>query len=131
MLNDVASRPLPPAFLKGVDALADAYLSHSDPVRQSGFGGGAERWRSEREPILDYIHHSGSLIDVGCANGHLLECLVAWGRERGLSLDPYGVDHSARLIALAQQRLPRWADHFFVGNAWEWTPPRRFDFVYS
>src|SRR5205823_341391 len=20
---------------------------------------------------------------------------------------------------------------FFVGNAWEWTPPRRFDFVYS
>ena len=127
----MSSVPLPPEFIADLDATAAVYLTHSDPILQSGFGGGAARWKSEREPILEGVSRSGSLLDVGCANGHLLESLVTWGRERSLELDPYGIDYSPKLIELAKHRLPQWADRFFVGNAWEWRPPRRFDFVYS
>ena len=40
-------------------------------------------------------------------------------------------DAGAKLVALARQRLPRSASHFWVANAWEGTPPRRFRYVYS
>src|SRR5262249_13175462 len=69
--------------------------------------------------------------DVGCANGFLVECLVAWDRERGISLTPYGVDQGSRLIARARKRLPHYADHFFVGNGWDWEPPQPFRYVYT
>jgi len=122
---------LPAEFLRHLDGLEASYLSSDDPLRQSGFGGGSARWRTERAPILEAIDGSGSLLDVGCANGYLLECLVDWGAGRGLALTPFGVDRSARLIALARHRLPRFAQHFFVANAWNWLPPRRFQYVYS
>ena len=44
-------------------------------------------------------------------------------------IEPYGLDFSARLVELARARLPQWADRLFVGDALEWEPPRRFDFV--
>jgi hypothetical protein len=70
---------------------------------------------------------------VGCANGHLLESMVAWCAERGIRLEPYGVDLSAGLVAEARRRLPQWADRIWVGNALDWTAPdgRRFDFVHT
>jgi SAM-dependent methyltransferase len=70
-------------------------------------------------------------MDVGCANGYLLECLVGWAAERGVRLVPYGVDIGPRLIAEARRRLPDFASHFWVGEAWSWRPPRRFRYVYS
>jgi hypothetical protein len=111
--------------------LEAAYLQETDPIRQSGFHGGSERWRAERGPILDAIEADGELLDVGCANGYLLECLVKWAKERGITLTPFGLDQGARLIELARQRLPALADHFFVGNAWDWQPPQSFRYVYS
>jgi SAM-dependent methyltransferase len=122
---------LPPEFLAQLGALERAYLRERDPIRQSGFAGGAVRWRAEREPILDAVEGDGDLLDVGCANGYLAECLVAWGRERGLKLVPFGVDQSAALVGLACRRLPELAAQFWVANAWEWTPPRRFHYVYA
>ncbi len=86
---------------------------------------------AEREPILEAISADGELLDAGCANGYLLECLVAWGRERGISLIPYGLDQGARLIELARRRQTHLADHFFIGNAWDWEPPQRFRYVYT
>jgi hypothetical protein len=120
---------LPPDFL--TRALEASYLRSGDPIRQSGFGGGAERWRAEREPVLEAIDGDGDLLDVGCANGYLLECLVAWGAERGLALTPFGVDIGPALIAEAKRRLPDLADNFWVGNGWDWRPPRRFRYVYT
>jgi hypothetical protein len=32
-------------------------------------------------------------------------------------------------IELAKARLPEFREHFFVGNAMTWIPPRRFDYV--
>ncbi len=122
---------LPVAFLDRLRALEGAYLRETDPVRQSGFGGGHERWRTERALVLDAVPDDGDFLDIGCANGYLLECLVQWGHERHIRLTPYGVDCGAQLIALAQQRLPQYASHFWVANAWEWLPPRQFRYVYS
>ena len=124
-------RRLPPSFLLELEALESAYLAEDDPIRQSGFGGGPQRWRAEREPILDAIETDGDLLDVGCANGLLLECLVNWGHQRGLALTPYGLDQGARLVELAHKRLPDNASNLFVGNAWDWQPPRRFRYVYT
>jgi SAM-dependent methyltransferase len=128
---EAVASALPNDFLAEVAKLPAAYLRHSDPIRQSGFGGGAERWRAEREPILDGVNRSGTFIDIGCANGYLLECLVKWGRDRGLELEPFGLDISPDLIALANARFPGREDHFYIANAWDWIPPRRFDFVYT
>lgn len=122
---------LPPEFLARLAELEASYLSTDDAIRQSGFGGGPERWRAERVPILEAVEANGDFLDVGCANGHLLESLVGWAADRGIRLVPYGVDIGARIVGLARRRLPQWADHFYVANAWHWTPPRRFRYVYT
>jgi hypothetical protein len=124
-------RKLPGSFLQHLEQLEQLYLLKGDPILRSGFAGGPERWRREREPILDAIEADGSLLDVGCANGHLAECLVEWGRERGLQLTPHGLDCGRYLINEAQARLPQWRDNFHVGNAWDWKPPRRYSYVYA
>jgi hypothetical protein len=85
----------------------------------------------ERTLVLDAVPDDGDFLDVGCANGYLLECLLQWGQARHVRLTPYGGDCGAQLIALAKQRLPQYASHFWVANAWEWSPPRTFHYVYS
>jgi SAM-dependent methyltransferase len=124
-------RALPSVFVSRLRELARSYLASEDPCQQSGFGGGAERWRAEREPILEGVAKDGDFIDLGCANGFLLECLRGWAAAKEIRLDPFGLDQSAELVALARERLPELASHFFVGNSWSWEPPRRFDYVYS
>jgi hypothetical protein len=122
---------LPPEFLERLRDLEASYLREVDPVRQSGFGGGEQRWRTERELILDAVTGDGDLLDVGCANGYLLECLVKWGHERGIRLTPHGLDCGANLVALAKARLPEFASHFWLGNSWDWVPTHPFRYVYS
>lgn len=123
---------MPQAFLARLHHLEDLYLTSDDPIRQSGFGGGEERWRREREPILDAVSHpGGEIIDVCCANGYLLECLVEWGQDRGLNMTPFGIDIGARLVAVARKRLPQFAGNLCVANAWDWMPPRPYQYVYA
>lgn len=124
-------RDLPFEFLQSLQDLESSYLAEDDPIRQSGFGGGPIRWRAEREPILNAIDGDGDLLDLCCANGFLLECLMAWARARGLALIPHGLDFGPRLIELAKGRLPAFSSNFFVGNAWNWEPLLRFRYVYS
>ena len=127
----VARKRLPPRFLRELEVLESSYLLEEDPIRQSGFGGGPERWRLEREPILDAVDGEGDLLDIGCANGYLLECLMTWGRERGLSLVPHGVDQGSRLIDQAKRRLHDFDSNFHVGNSWDWEPAQRVRYVYT
>ena len=109
-----------------VEVYEEHYLASNDPRRQSGFGGDEARWEAARRPIARAVDRLGSFLDVGCANGYLLESLVRWSPH---TLEPHGLDWSARLAELARARLPQWANRFFVGEVLEWEPPRRFDFV--
>jgi trans-aconitate methyltransferase len=71
----------------------------------------------------------GSFLDVGCANGYLLESLAKWAPERGQQLDLYGLELDPELAAMARRRLPELAAHIYIGNVSDWAPPRRFDCV--
>jgi len=122
---------IPEEFTEHLRGLERSYLVHNDPIMQSGYFGGAARWRREREIVLAAVEQDGDLLDVGCANGYLLECLVQWARDKGIALTPYGLDIGARLIELARRKLPAYADHFWVGEAWTWQPPRTFRYVYT
>ncbi len=115
------------------EVLGDAYLASDDRRAQSGKSGDELDWRWSRELILDALPERArskcSVLDVGAANGYLLESLVRWGQERNVEVDPYGLDISPRLVALAQRRLPAWSDHLEVGNVLQHEPRRRYDLV--
>ena len=81
--------------------------------------------------ILEAVDRSGTFLDIGCANGLLLGCLMQWARERGLFLIPYGIDISPHLIALARARLPGYADNLSVANSLFWQPQTRYDYVHT
>lgn len=74
--------------------LAAAYLASDDPLRQSGFSGGRDRWERLRRPVADAVDRSGSFLDIGCANGALLDDVVSWCAERRVQVDPWGLDVS-------------------------------------
>jgi hypothetical protein len=106
-----------------------AYLGAATPEGQSGRSGGAADWEGARRFLLDAVDRDGSFLDVGCANGLLMESVHAWGAEDGRSLEPYGVEISAPLADLARRRCPQWADRIWTANALGWEPPRTFDVV--
>lgn len=125
-----SARP-PPRFMARSKSLESAYLESDDPIEQSGFHGGRERWVAERSPLVEGIHRDGTFLDVGCANGLLAADVVEWAGQRGFDLIPYGVDLGTRLIDLARERLPEQAENFVVADAWAWEPGRQWTFVYS
>jgi len=105
------------------------YLTGINAREQSGFGRNEADWRRYREIVLAPVETDGTFLDIGCANGLLMESVAAWSAERGIKLEPFGIDISARLATLARQRLPHWRNRIFVGNALGWRPPRTFDYV--
>jgi hypothetical protein len=109
--------------------LERAYLTAEDPRAGSGFRGDEARWERARRPIVRAIDRDGSFLDVGCANGLLMESLAAWTGEEGYEIEPYGLDLIVPVAALARRRLPQWADRIFIGDVMSWQPPFRFDFV--
>ncbi|MFC0429715.1 hypothetical protein BCF44_11878 [Kutzneria buriramensis] len=109
--------------------LREPYLTAETPWQQSGKGGTAEDWEQSRKFVLDPVDRDGTLLDVGCANGYLMECIPGWAAEKGLNIEPHGVDIVPEFVALARKRLPQWADRIHEGNALTWTPPQRYDFV--
>jgi 2-polyprenyl-3-methyl-5-hydroxy-6-metoxy-1,4-benzoquinol methylase len=113
--------------------LERAYLRAATPEGGSGFGRDAGAWRKAREAIVEGIRRNGSFLDVGCANGLLMESVVAWAAERGLTIEPYGIDLAPGLVDLARRRLPQWAARIWAGNAIDWHPPDglRFDYVHA
>jgi SAM-dependent methyltransferase len=111
--------------------LVPAYLAGQSPRAQSGHSGDEARWEAARRPILDAVDQSGDFLDIGCANGYLMESLERWSLQDGRPVEPYGLEISPELADLARERLPRWADRIWTGNALYWRHPqgRRFDYV--
>lgn len=119
------------AYVEQSRELQHAYLASNDPMEQSGFGAGAERWEAERRPLVDAIGRDGDFLDVGCANGYLVECVAIWAAEVGHRVVPHGLDLGPELIELARTRHGEHAANFHVGDVWTWEPERRYDFVYG
>ena len=119
-------------YAANLRTLQRAYLRGKTAQEGSGFGGDDRLWRQARQHITEGIGCSGTFLDVGCANGLLMESVTAWCAERGLQVEPYGLDLAPGLAELARRRLPHWADRIWVGNAIDWVPPngQRFDYVH-
>ncbi len=112
------------------DVLAEYTLADPhNPYRQSGRGAGAERWEETRRCIVEAIDRDGDFMDVGCANGLLLETLIEWAAERGHAIRPHGIDFIAELIEFARARHPDQGDCFELANAFYWRPRREYQFV--
>jgi predicted TPR repeat methyltransferase len=82
-----------------------------------------------RRMLSGAFERDGTWLDIGCANGLLMETLTQWTAEKRVRIEPYGLDLSARLADAARARLPHWADRIWAGNAMTWGPPMRFDYV--
>lgn len=112
------------------DVLAESYLADpADVYRQNGRSSGAKRWEETRRCIADAVGRDGAFLDVGCANGLLLESLARWCSERGIRIIPHGIDFIPELVALARARNPDHPGNFQVANAFYWQPERHYDYV--
>ena len=106
--------------------IVPAYLAADTPWEGSGKSGSAEDWEYARSHVAHAIDRDGSFLDVGCANGYLLDCLPRWTPH---AVDRFGLDIAPELAQLARGRLPDLADRLWVGNALTWEPPHRFTYV--
>jgi SAM-dependent methyltransferase len=109
--------------------IVDKYLAAPDERGGSGHTGTAEDWEYSRGIVAESLDRAGSFLDVGCANGLLMESMARWGMARGLAIEPYGLEIAPELAARARERLPHWAERIFTGNALSFRPARRFDYV--
>lgn len=123
--------PLSEEFLSRLRAMERAYLMQESPLRQCGFSGSQRRWETQRRPIVQAIEGDGDLLNLGCANGYLLESLVKWTEEKEIFLTPHGLDAGKLLIEQAQKRMSLFSRNFYIGNAWDWVPPRQYLYVYT
>ncbi len=111
------------------EVITAAYLAADTPWGQSGKSGDERQWTYARSLVCDAVERDGTFLDVGCANGYLMECMERWSAERGRRIEPYGLDIAHELVDLARSRLPTWADRIYTGDVMTWSPPQRFDFV--
>ena len=107
------------------------YLRADTPQGGSGYSGTLEEWDANHAHIVEAVERDGTFLDVGCANGFLMECMASWCEARGIALEPYGMDISPALAQHARERLPQWADRIWVGDALTWSAPRTFDVVHA
>jgi SAM-dependent methyltransferase len=106
-----------------------AYLSATTDRLGSGHSGTAEEWDASRSLIMHAVEHSGTFLDVGCANGLLMASVERWSRRKCLAVEPYGVEISPGLAERARQRYPQWRERIWTANADGWQPPMRFQYV--
>ena len=126
-----AGRITEAAWYARIDAvITPAYLAAENPRAQSGHSGDEAQWHHARGLLVDLLSGDGTFLDVGCANGYLMESLTRWARdERGIALEAHGLDIAPSLATLARRRLPDLASRIHVGNALTWSPPRRYEHV--
>jgi SAM-dependent methyltransferase len=95
--------------------------------RDNGFST-LEAQEQAHRPLLDLIPQvaqGGNIVDLGCGNGVLLKAL----RDHYPNFIPYGVDVNPAAIGHAKQLLPEFADHFVVGDLFDYRLPRGVDIV--
>lgn len=111
-------------------AIEEAYLTAGAGPRGSGSSdGGAGHWRAKRQHLAVPMDADGDWLDVGCANGHLLATLPLWAGERGVVIQPHGLELLPRVADLARSLHPALADRIWTGSVMAWDPPRPFGYV--
>ena len=103
--------------------IVPAYLGAQTDEAGSGHSGTPAGWEYSRGIVAEAVR-GDTFLDVGCANGLLMESVHRW-----TGAEPYGLEIAPELADLARRRYPRWAERIFVGNALGWEPPQRFDTV--
>jgi hypothetical protein len=83
-----------------------AYTSAATAQGGSGHSGTAAEWEWSRGIVGQAIDRSGTFLDVGCANGLLMESVERWARERGFEVVAHGLDIARELADLAVRRVP-------------------------
>jgi SAM-dependent methyltransferase len=78
-------------------------------IEEANSGGGYEYWKAARYFVTEAIHKDGTFLDVGCANGFLMKCLLSWSNN---SITPYGVDNRAEVIEKAKLLFPEITNNF-------------------
>jgi hypothetical protein len=110
--------------------LEDAYVAAG-----AGPGGSGSRdpsegaWRAKRQHLAVPMDEDGTWLDIGCANGHLLITLPTWAAERGVTVEPHGLELLPRVAELARSLHPRLAGSIWTGSVMSWAPPARFRYV--
>lgn len=98
------------------------------------FGCDFNQWEARRRFTASPITRSGSILDVGCANGFFLYCIKHWCLP--LDLVPFGLDISRQLVDNARRLFHEDQDSFQIGNLFNLSGscpqnwPDRFDYVY-
>src|SRR5919107_1049861 len=95
-------------------------LAGTNPPQQSGFGRDERDWERYRRVVTAPIDRDGTSLDIGCANGLLMESVAAWAAEEGFQVEPYGLDLIESLATLARRRLPQWEHRIFSDNVMDW-----------
>jgi hypothetical protein len=112
------------------ERLERAYLAAGAGPGGSGSTETSEgAWRAKRQHLCVPMDGDGTWLDVGCANGHLLATLPAWCAERGIGIEPYGLELLPAVAELARSLQPELADRIWTGSVMIWKPPRRFTYV--
>lgn len=96
--------------------LERSYLAAETPWEQSGLSGSFEDWTRLRIPICECVEASGRFLDIGCANGFLLECLLDWTIRKEVAIEPYGLDYSRELVELARTETEGFPEQRLCGK---------------
>lgn len=85
------------------NAYQDAYLCKQSPLERSGFAHDLDSFLNLRSPILIAMgEKEGRFLDLGCANGVLIELL---SKNEGVRREYFGIDFVPELIEEANSRL--------------------------
>ena len=106
------------------ELVVPAYLAAETVVGGSGSSRDGAGWEYARSLLAGAAAPGQTFLDIGCANGLLMESMARWA-----GIEPYGLEISRELAELARRRLPQWVDRIWVGNAISWQPLHRFDVV--
>lgn len=75
------------------------------------------------------MDEDGTWLDAGCANGHVLVTLPKWAAERGVVIEPHGLELLPQVAELARSLHPQIAGSIWTGSVMSWMPPSRFRYV--
>ncbi|MGC8648659.1 MAG: class I SAM-dependent methyltransferase [Candidatus Micrarchaeia archaeon] len=90
-------------------------------------------WVKRRAFISDLINKSGTILDIGCANGLLLRSLQEWSKYK---LIPYGIDIEIKFADQIKELFPNNFSNFIkldvrdIDKISSFSLPDKYDFVY-